>query len=78
MNARLAIEENERIIKLLFTDVNEFSERKSITLAEALNFIIDLKIKYCKSDAERVAWHLREKRIEKIINKQIANNLKPL
>ena len=47
MNARLAIEENERFIRHLFTDVKEFSERKSKSLVESLNFIVDLKIKHC-------------------------------
>ena len=74
MNARLAIEENERFIRHLFTDVKEFSERKSKSLAESLNFIVDLKIKYCKSDAERAAWHHRENSVEKIINQKITNN----
>jgi hypothetical protein len=68
MNARLAIEENERFIRHLFTDVKEFSERKSKSLVESLNFIVDLKIKHCKSDAERVAWHLRRESLEKILN----------
>tara|TARA_B110000091_G_scaffold165968_1_gene177381 strand:+ start:1354 stop:1605 length:252 start_codon:yes stop_codon:yes gene_type:complete len=78
MNARLAIEENERFIKNLFTDVKEFSESKCKTLTASLNFIVDLKIKWAKNDDQKAAWHLRGKRVEKMINQKIANDFKHL
>jgi hypothetical protein len=76
MNARLAIEENDRFIKNLFTDVKEFSESKCKTLTESLNFIIALRIKWCKNDDQKAAWHLRGKRVEKMINHKTAKDFK--
>ena len=68
MNARLAIQESERLTNHLFNDVKDLSVSKGETLTEALNFIIGLKRKWSKNDTQKTAWDIRGKKVEKMIN----------
>jgi hypothetical protein len=68
MNARLAIQESERLTNHLFNDVKYLSVSKGETLTEALNFIIGLKRKLSKNDTQKTAWDIRGKKVEKMIN----------
>lgn len=59
MNARTAIEENTRLIKELFNSAKEFSERKGISIKEAIDFKVSVMINHAKNDTAKCAIELR-------------------
>lgn len=66
MNARTAIEENARLVKELFNSAKEFSERKGISIEEAIDFKASVMIKYAKSENAKCAIELRAKEAKKM------------
>ena len=60
MNARLAVRENELMVRQLIEGAESLATRKGITIEEAIIFRADVSIKYAKSDSAKAAWEIRK------------------
>jgi|GEM_PF-7079714 len=70
MNARLAVLENELMVKQLIEGAEALATRKGITIQEAIIFRADVSIKYAKSEGAKAAWEIRK---DQALN-QVSNN----
>jgi len=67
MNARTAVQENARLANEIFNSAKEFSERKNITVEEAIDFKVSLMIKHAENDNNRAAIEIMGRNAKKLI-----------
>lgn len=56
MNARLAAQESEVMINELIETSKRASKRKGISLKEAINFGVDIRIKHASTESRKHFW----------------------
>ncbi len=60
MNSRLAVLENELMVRQLIEGAESLATRKAISIEEAIIFRADVSIKYAKSEGAKAAWEIRK------------------
>ena len=67
MNARLAVLENKRLVNELIETSKRVAERKNISLDAAIDYGVNVRVKFAKSNNEKVAWEIRGEEAKKSI-----------
>ena len=66
MNARLAIQENERLTKEFLEQVNNISERRNLTKLEAIDYLLNVKLNSdLYTSSEKLSFELRANNVKK-------------
>lgn len=67
MNARIASEVNNEMVKDLLSSSKEMATRLGITVSEAIDKKVNVFVKHAKSNNEAVAWQLRGEEAKKLL-----------
>ena len=67
MNARLAVEANEQLVKELFESSKKVMKVRNCTHEEAIDYKVSVYEKYAKNGTEATAWYLRGQEAKKMI-----------
>jgi len=67
MNARIAVLENEALVRELVDSVINFSQKKGVSIEDALKYQLKVRIKFAKREGEKSAWEQRRDVALKII-----------
>jgi hypothetical protein len=59
MNARLAVEENERLIKELISQAIKIHQRLGISVIDAIDYLTGVAIKNAPTESSKAAWEIR-------------------
>ena len=69
MNARLAVLENQILINELVDSAKTFAQRRGVSILEALDFQVQINIKYASTESAKAAWEQRGDAALKMIEK---------
>lgn len=59
MNARLAVEENERLIQELISQAAKIQERLEMSIEDSIDYLTKVNVKFAKTENEKAVWELR-------------------
>lgn len=67
MNARQAVEVNQKMVSDLLESARKLAQLKGISISEAIDYKVSVYEKYAKNNSEAVAWNLRGEEAKKMI-----------